>query len=185
MNSSLRSSSYLALAGGCLVLVGLLMALVLLPDAHRTRTRKQQAAQEARKTMEAQQQELKSFEELSQNIRQGRQRLEELEAHLPQGSVGSLQWALSGVLHQEAAKAGVRLLAVKFGMPSREGAKGTELESLEVEFTSLGVYPAQKKFMFALETAELPFAVATARLEESPEGARLAVTLRAFRKVAA
>jgi len=184
MNVSLRSSSVLAAMGGGLVVLSLLTGIFLLSDATRTLDQKQQAAQEARKAMEAQRENLTSYTKLAQNIKQGRERLEALEAKLPKGSVGALQWALSRTLHQEAQKSGIRLVTVKFGLPSREGAKGTELESLEVEVTALGVYQSHKKFMLALEKADLPFAVSSARLEESPDGARLGVVLRTFRREA-
>ncbi|WP_005037313.1 hypothetical protein [Holophaga foetida] len=184
MNASMRSSSIWAAGGGALVLLSLLAGLVMLPDAHRTRTQKQRAAQEAQKALDTQREALKTYADLAQNIQQGRKQLEDLESRLPKGSVGELQWDLSRTLHQEAQKAGVRLATVKFGLPSREGAKGTEMESLEVEFTALGIYQAHKKFMLSLEKANLPFAVSSARLEESPEGARLGVTLRTFRRVA-
>jgi hypothetical protein len=183
MNSSLRSSTIWAAAGGVLVLLSIILALVLLPDAHRTRSQKQRAAQEAERTLDAQKVALKTYTDLAQNIQLGREQLDEVEASLPKGSVGGLQWDLSRVLYQEAQKAGIRLVTIKFGLPSREGAKGTELESLEVEFTALGLYQAHKKFMLALERANLPFAVSSARIEESPEGSRLGVTLRTFRRV--
>jgi hypothetical protein len=71
---------------------------------------------------------------------------------------------------------------VKYGLPSREGARGTDLEAVEVEFVALGVYASHKAFMHDLEGSGLPFAVRDGRLEESPEGARLNIVLRAFRK---
>lgn len=184
MNTSLRSSAIWAAVGGALVVLGILAGMILLPDAQRTRAQKMRAAQEAQRTLDSQRENLKTYTELAQNIQQGRAQLEALESRFPKGSVGELQWNLSRVLHQEALKAGVRLTTIKFGLPSREGAKGTELESLEVEFTALGLYQAHKKFMLALEKADLPFAVSSARLEESPDGGRLGVTLRTFRRVA-
>jgi hypothetical protein len=92
---------------------------------------------------------------------------------------------MSRTLHSLALKHGVRLQSVKYGLPNRENAKGTDLESIDVEFTVLGVYSSIKPFMLALEGAGQGFAVGGARLEESPEGARLNVTLRAFRRGAA
>ncbi len=53
---------------------------------------------------------------------------------------------------------------------------------MEVEFVALGVYANHKAFMLDLEGSGLPFAVRDGRLEESPEGARLDIVLRAFRK---
>ena len=51
-----------------------------------------------------------------------------------------------------------------------------------MEFNALGVYQSLKSYMLALEGSGLPFAVGAVKLDESPEGARLSVVLRAFRK---
>ena len=51
-----------------------------------------------------------------------------------------------------------------------------------MEFNATGVYMNLKSFMLALEGSKLPFAVVGAKLEESPEGAHLTITLRAFRQ---
>ena len=53
---------------------------------------------------------------------------------------------------------------------------------MDVEFNATGVYMNLKAFMLALEGSKLPFAVVSAKLEESPEGAHLTITLRAFRQ---
>lgn len=100
----------------------------------------------------------------------------------PPPGVGELQWLLSRKLYDLAQKHGVRIISVKYGLPNRESTKGTDLEALDVEFASLGVFSSLKPFMLALEGSDLPFAVVTAKLEESPEGARLSAVLRAFRK---
>jgi len=182
VNRSLRGSAILSAIGAVLILLSLGAGVLLLPDANRTLVEKQKAAREAQRKLDSQRVDLQTYMDLSERLRQGRQRLEGVEAKLPKGSVGALQWELSRTLHQEAQKAGVRLSTVKFGLPNREGAKGTDLEALEVEFTTLGVYPNLKKFMLAIEKAPLPFAVSSARLEESPEGARLSILLRTFRR---
>mgnify|MGYP001579606928 CR=1 FL=1 len=93
-----------------------------------------------------------------------------------------MQWMLSQRLYFLAQKHGVRLVSVKYGLPNREGAKGTDLEAMDVEFNATGVFGVLKPFMLALENSELPFAVSSVRLEESPDGGRLTVTLRAFRR---
>ena len=98
------------------------------------------------------------------------------------GSAGELQWNLSKTLHELARKHGLRLLTVKYGLPSREGTRGSDLEAVDVEFVTVGVYANHKAFMLELEGSGLPFAVRDGRLEESPEGARLDIILRAFRK---
>jgi hypothetical protein len=106
---------------------------------------------------------------------------------MPDRSAGRLQWELSRRLFDLAQKYGVRLQSLKYGTPTREGVKGTDLEILDVEFTASGIYQNLKPFMLGLEDIRenpLPFAIAGAKLEESPEGARLSVTLRAFRRSA-
>ena len=77
------------------------------------------------------------------------------------------------------------LIAAKYGPPTREGSKGSLLESVDVEFNATGIYKNLKSFMLALEGSKLPFAVVGAKLEESPEGAHLTITLRAFRQTSA
>jgi hypothetical protein len=54
-----------------------------------------------------------------------------------------------------------------------------------VEFTAIGVYKNLKSFMHALEGSGQPFGASTVKLDESPEGGRLSVTLRAFRQTSA
>ena len=73
-------------------------------------------------------------------------------------------------------------MAVKYGPPTREASKGSQLESVDVEFNLTGIYLNLKSFMLGLEGSKLPFAVVAAKMEESPEGAHLTITLRAFRQ---
>lgn len=185
MSSPLRASR-LRLALGILGTVsGLGVAFFLLPDASQQLTQKLKAKQEAERSRNQQAVQLKELQQLADRIRRGRDTLADLEARLPRGSAGELQWNLSKTLHALAQKHGLRLMTVKYGPPSREGGKGTDLEAIEVEFVALGVYANHKAFMLDLEGSGLPFAVRDGRLEESPEGARLNIVLRAFRKVGA
>ena len=182
MNSPLRASR-LRLALGILgTVAGLGVAVFLLPDASQQLTQKLKAKQEAERNRNQQVQQLQELQQLADRIRRGRETLADLEARLPRGSAGELQWNLSKTLHAMAQKHGLRLQSVKYGLPSREGARGTDLEAVDVEFVALGVYAAHKAFMLDLEGSGLPFAVRDGRLEESPEGARLSIVLRAFRK---
>ncbi|HEX4845374.1 MAG TPA: hypothetical protein VFV26_04090, partial [Geothrix sp.] len=130
-------------------------------------------------------QQLQELQQLADRLRRGQETLENLEARLPRGSAGELQWSLSKTLHELAKKHGLRLQNVKYGLPSREGARGSDLEAVDVQFVALGVYASHKAFMLDLESSGLPFAVRDGRLEESPEGARLDIVLRAFRKAGA
>jgi Tfp pilus assembly protein PilN len=182
MSSPLRSSR-LRLALGALGLVlGLGVAFFLLPDASQQLAQKLKAKQEAERNRNQQVQQLQELQQLADRIRRGRDTLENLEARLPRGSAGELQWSLSKTLHELAKKHGLRLLTVKYGLPSREGTRGSDLEAVDVEFVAVGVYASHKAFMLELEGSGLPFAVRDGRLEESPEGARLDIVLRAFRK---
>ena len=179
--TTLRSSSIRATWGGVLLMAALGVAVFVLPDASRRRDEQEKARKEAKNLLVAQIQQLAERQVLVDRLTLDQKHLEDLEKKMPSGNVGELQWELSQILFEKAKENGVRLQTVKYGLPSREGAKGTDLESLDVEFTVLGIYPAMKPFMLAIEGSGLPFAVGSARLEESPEGARLSVSLRAFR----
>lgn len=182
MSSPLRASR-LRLALGILGTVsGLGVAFFLLPDASQQLSQQLKAKREAELTRSQQLQQLQELQQLADRLRRGRETLADLEARLPRGSAGELQWSLSKTLHALAKKHGLRLQTVKYGLPSREGAKGTDLEAVDVEFVALGLYANHKAFMLDLEGSGLPFAVRDGRLEESPEGARLNIVLRAFRK---
>lgn len=181
--SSLVRPSTIRLATGLVALVlGLAIALVVLPDASRRLVQEQRAKATAQAGLTQRLADLKEFQDLARQIQEGRERLETLEKNMPKGTIGQMQWTLSRTLYDLAQKHGVRLQSVKYGLPNREGAKGTNLEAMDVEFNAAGLYQALKPFMLALEGSDLPFAVSSVRLEESPDGARLTVTLRAFRK---
>jgi len=185
MSSPLRASR-LRLALGALGLVlGLGVAFFLLPDASQQLAQKLKAKREAELNRNQKVQQLQELQQLADRIRRGRDTLESLEGRLPRGSAGELQWSLSKTLHELARKHGLRLLTVKYGLPSREGTRGSDLEAVDVEFVAVGVYANHKAFMLELEGSGLPFAVRDGRLEESPEGARLDIVLRAFRKAGA
>lgn len=179
--SSLRTSTLRAAVGGSLLLAALGVAIFVLPDAEKNLRDRDKARKDAQAALVTQMQILAERQNEVDTFLDGRKHLEKLEKGMPAGTVGDLQWAVSRVLHDLARDYGVRLQTVKYSLPSREGAKGTDLESMDVEFTVLGIYPSVKPFMLALEGSGLPFAVGSARLEESPEGARLSVSLRAFR----
>lgn len=182
MSSPLRASR-LRLALGALGLVlGLGVAFFLLPDASQQLAQKLKAKREAELNRNQQMQQLQDLQQLADRIRRGQATLENLETRLPRGSAGELQWSLSKTLHELAKKHGLRLQTVKYGLPSREGTRGSDLEAVDVEFVAVGVYANHKAFMLELEGSGLPFAVRDGRLEESPEGARLDIILRAFRK---
>jgi len=182
MSSPLRHSR-LRLALGILgTTLGLGVAFFLLPDASQQLSQKLRAKRDAELSRNQQLQQLQELQQLADRIRRGRDTLVDLETRLPRGSAGELQWNLSKTLHALAQKHGLRLQTVKYGLPTREGAKGSDLEAVEVEFVALGVYANHKAFMRDLEGSGLPFAVRDGRLEESPEGARLNIVLRAFRK---
>lgn len=185
MSASLRASRIRLAVGGLALALALAVTVFLLPDASQQLGQKRRARQEAEQARNRQAQQLADLQQLSDRIRRGRETLANLEAHLPKGSTGELQWNLSKTLHALADKHGLRLQTVKYGQASREGTKGSGLESIEVEFVAVGLYANHKAFMLDLEGSGLPFAVRDGRLEESPEGARLDIVLRAFRKARA
>ncbi len=182
MNRGLRASSF-RLGGGLLLAAGALaVTFLVLPDASQKRLQQEKAFREARAQLQTQEAELGKLKARAENLRLGRERMEEVLAHMPQENEGQLKWKLSRALYDLGTKHGVRIQTVKYGAPSREGAKGTDLEALDVEFVASGVYQSLKAFMHAFEASQLPFGLASARLEETPEGARLTVSVRAFRR---
>lgn len=185
MISSLRASRLRLGLGVLGLFLGLGVAFFLLPDASQQLSQKLKAKSEAELNRNQRVQQLKDLQQLDDRLRRGRNTLNDLEARLPQGSAGDLQWNLSKSLHELAQKHGLRLQTVKYGLPSREGARGTDLEAVEVEFVAVGIYANHKAFMLDLEGSGMPFAVRDGRLEEGPEGARLNIVLRAFRKAGA
>lgn len=182
LSRTLKASRGRLFSGAGLLLIALLVGIFLLPDASTTLDQKLRAKASAEIARDRQKERLAGLQHLADRIQRGQQTLTDLEAHLPTGSAGELQWQLSGELHRFSTRSGVQLQSVKYGQPSKEESKGTGLEALQVEFTVSGLYPNLKAFMRELEGPGLPFAVEDARLEESPEGARLTGTLRAFRK---
>lgn len=185
MSNPLRMSRLRLLAGIVLLVLAIATALFVLPDASQRKRQQRNASAEAVKSLAAQRERVKALRAEEARITESRKRIDELLASMPAQSLGSLQWELSRRLYDLAQKSGVRLQALKYGAPSREGAKGTDLEVLDVDFTASGVYSSLKPFMLGLEDtreSKLPFAVVTAKLEESPDGAHINVTLRAFRR---
>jgi gas vesicle protein len=182
MSSPLRASRLRLVLGALGLTLGLAVALFVLPDASQQLNQKLKSKREAEQNRNLQVRQLQELQLLADRLHRGQETLAKLEARLPKGSAGQLQWDLSKTLHELAKKNGLRLQSVKYGQPSREGARGTDLEAIEVEFVALGIYANHKTFMRDLEGSGLPFAVRDGRLEESPEGARLNIVLRAFRK---
>ena len=182
MITPLRSSKLRLLAGAVMAALGLGVGLFILPDASQRRQSSEKAAQEADKALQRQKSELSDYQAQADRLKADRKALDELLRNMPAETVGRLHWKLSRTLFDLAQKHGVRLISVKYGAPGREGAKGSLLESLDVEFTVTGIYASLKPFMLALEGSKLPFAVVSAKLDESPDGAHLTVVLRAFRQ---
>lgn len=177
MSSPLSTSRTRALAGAIALLAGLAVLLLALPDASARKAQEYKSRQNAKALLQQQREALVRMQDLDTRLRLDREVLADLEARLPTGNSGDLQWSLSRSLYALAAADGVRLQSVKYSAPSKEGS----LEAVDVEFTATGVYQPLKSFMRAIEGAGLPFAVRDARLEESPDGVRLTVVLRAFR----
>lgn len=182
MITSLRSSTLRVLAGGAMAVLGAGVFLFALPNASRRRLNGEKAAQDAAAALKRQEDEFKACQAEAERLRVDRKSMEELLGAMPAESVGNLHWKLSRRLFELAGKHGVHLVSVKYGAPTKEGAKGSLLEAVDVEFTLHGVFKDLKVFMRALEGGGPPFAVVGAKLDESPEGAHLTVALRAFRQ---
>ena len=182
MTSATRPSQYRLLAGAGLALLGLALGSLVLPDSAQKLARQQKAAGAAQAALERQRRELEAAKALAERIQLNRKTLDELMQNLPADSAGQLSWKLSRTLFELTARHGVWLVAVKYGAPARESSKGLQLESVDVDVTALGVYADLKSFMLALEASKLPFAVVSAKLDESPGGGHLGIVLRAFRQ---
>ena len=182
MSAPLRTSAIRAWVGLGLAVAAALLALFVLPDANQELARRREASNRASRDLQQRKESLKGLNGLAERLKASEQKLADLEAKMPQKGTGQLQWDLSRTLHDLSTEHGIRLLSVKYNPPTRDAAKGTDLESIDVEFNALGVYQSLKGFMLALEGSGLPFAVGAVKLDESPEGARLSVVLRAFRK---
>ena len=185
MSATLRASRFRLIAGGILALAGLITATFMLPDASEKRQRTEKALKEAATVYDRQVTELKAAQAESDRIKADRQALDALMQNMPAEDVGKLHWKLSQKLYELSKKHSVRLVAVKYGPATREASKGSRLDSVDVEFSATGIYLNLKSFMLGLEGSKLPFAVVGAKLEESPEGAHLTITLRAFRQSSA
>lgn len=182
MSSPLRASATRAIIGGSALVIALAVAYFFLSDAGRQLKQERDARDKAKVALDLRGKDLERTQNLSERLDRDRAVLARLEAGLPSGSAGDMQWQLSRELHDLATKHGIRLQAIKYSPPAREGGTGSTLEAVDVDFSALGVYPNLKAFMRALEGSGLPFAAREVRLEESPEGARLQVVLRAFRR---
>ena len=182
MSHNLRTSTIRLLAGFALMVAALGVTVFILPDASQKRVRQEKALAEARHQLSTQESELGKLKARAENLRLSRERMEEVLARMPQENEGQLKWKLSQTLYALATKHGARIQTVKYGAPTREGAKGTDLEAIDVEFVASGLYQNLKAFMLAFESSELPFGLANAKLDESPEGVRLTISVRAFRR---
>jgi hypothetical protein len=185
VSTTLRASKFRLIGGGILALAGLLIAAFLLPDASQKQLQTTKALKDASSTFARQVNDLKATQAEADRIKADRKSLDDLMQNMPAESVGKLHWRLSQKLFELTKKHDVHLIAVKYGPATREGSKGSVLESVDVEFNATGIYMNLKSFMLALEGSKLPFAVVAAKLEQSPEGATLTITLRAFRQAAA
>ena len=186
MITPLRSSSLRLMAGAGLAILGLGVFLLALPNAAQQREQAQKSALQAANGLKVLQSELEAYQHEAGRIQADRQTLDTLLMSMPAETVGHLHWKLSRRVFALAAEHEVHLVSVKYGAPSREGAKGSLLEALDVEFAVTGIFEHLKAFMLALEGSRLPFAVVSAKLDDGgPDGAHLTVVLRAFRQAPA
>ncbi|MDR2698003.1 MAG: hypothetical protein LBB40_05965 [Holophagales bacterium] len=182
MNISMKSSCHRLWLGIGLGVLAILVAIFLLPNASGKAAKERKSAQEAQVGLDRQLRELSEYQTMMDRIQAGRQRIADLEEHMPKGNIGDLQYSLRKTLFKLANESGLRLPSIKYGTPNKDGAKNTGIESIDVEFTVVGVYNNLKTFMLALEGSDQPFGASSVKLDESTEGGRLTVVLRAFRQ---
>jgi hypothetical protein len=181
MNVSMKSSAHRLWLGAGLAALATAVAIFLLPDASGRAAKERKSAQDAKASLQRQLSELSGHKDMLERIHAGQQRIADLEKHMPKGDVGALQASLRKTLHELSRKSGVRLTNIKFSLPNKDGTRNTGIESLDVEFVVIGVYQNLKVFMHAIESSGQPFGASNVKLDESPEGGRLTVVLRAFR----
>jgi hypothetical protein len=185
VQGSLKTSAHRLWLGSGLCALAALIAIFLLPNASSRASKERKSALEAQAILDRQLKELSGHQDMLDRINVGRQRISELEGHMPKGNVGDLQFSLRTTLFKLASESNVRLPNIKYGVPNKDASKNTSIETLDVEFTAIGMYRNLKAFMHALEGSDQPFGASTVKLDESPEGGRLSVTLRAFRHTSA
>jgi len=182
MNVSMKSSYHRLWLGISLGVLAIIVAIFILPNASGKAAKERKSAQDAQAGLDRQLRELSEYQTMMDRINAGRKRIADLEEHMPKGNIGDLQFSLRKTLFKLAAESGVRLPYIKYGPPNKDGAKNTGIESIDVEFTVVGVYQNLKVFMLALESSDQPFGASSVKLDESTEGGRLSVVLRAFRQ---
>ena len=131
MNAPLRASKLRLITGCVLLVLAALVVLFVLPDASQQKFQKHKAFEDAKKALASQRDKLAALIEEDQKLTNSRKRLETLLGSMPDQSAGRLQWELSRRLYELAQKNGVHLQSLKYGTPTREGAKGTDLEILD------------------------------------------------------
>ena len=178
----LRASAWRVAAGATLALLGTGVLTLVLPRVTGRRDQGRAAAARAREVLARTRAELAEAQAESRRLQENRTALEQVMANLPSDAVGRLTWRLSQELFTLATRHGIHLRSVKYGAPAKEGTRGMPLESVDVDFAAAGLFPDLKAFMLDLEKGRLPFAVVSAKLDESPDGAQLAIVLRAFRQ---
>jgi len=185
MNKSSKSSFVMAISGISLIVLAVGIAAFVFPDANQKRITQISVAKEARNNRDSQRQDLNRIKAKDKEIRESRQRMDEVLSNMSGESEGQLKWKLRKALHAIGNKHGIRIHSVKYGPLTKEGSKGTDLESIDVELVCSGVYQSVKSFMLGLETSNLPFGISNGRLDEGPDGIRLTLSLRAFRRAGA
>lgn len=182
MNNTIKASLIRVGIGGFLLLVAISVAAFVFPDAKAKRDQQDRAAKQAEKQKNDQKLELQRLKERAEALQKSREVMDKVLANMSVESEGALKWKLRKALHEMGEKHGMRIHNVKYGAPAKEGAKGTDLESINVELVSSGVYKSIKSFMLALEKSDLPFGISNGRFDEGPDNIRMTLTLRAFRR---
>lgn len=182
MTRTLRASTFRLAGGGVMFIAALAIAVFVLPDASQKKGQQQKAYADAKTQLERKKDELGKLKARADSLQASRESMEKVLSDMPKENEGQLKWKLSRAIYRLSSENGVRIQNVKYGAPTREGAKGTDLEALDVEFVASGLYQNLKAFMHALEGNNPLVGLASGKLEETPEGARLTITLRTFRR---
>ncbi len=163
-------------------ILSFLLIFMIIPKISKTLEKERKVQLESASEFTKKTNQLNELVNLSDKIRQGQESLIRVQKALPNVLSSQLQLSLSEGLYKLSKKYNIRLESVKYARGAKEGQKNTELESVESEFIATGTYSELRAFMFSFETLGLAYTVRESRLEESSEGLRLTVNLRAFKK---
>ncbi|HJV21460.1 MAG TPA: hypothetical protein VJ570_02135, partial [Holophagaceae bacterium] len=92
MSAPLSHSRFRALGGAVALLLGLALLTFVLPDASDSLSRQRRVRDQAKQLKQQQEERLKSLQADAGKLERSQATLAALEARLPKGSAGDLQW---------------------------------------------------------------------------------------------